>query len=158
MSDSHKISVSLSLELYELLAAHVRQGRRVSDVIREALGAYLGRRPTERPPAPALSDTVTDVAVTLAALAADVAEMRDRLVRLEEKVETRSPGVRQRRTGRPPARPTPADTPRGHYKLTPRQRAAMRRKRAAGIAIKVLMEEYDLSKATVHRYLKTPPG
>ena len=153
MSDSHKISVSLSLELYELLAAHVRQGRRVSDVIREALGAYLGMRPTERPTAPALSDTVSDVAVTLAALASDVADMRDRLGRLEEKVEARSPGVHQRRTGRPPARPTPADIPRGQYKLTPRQRAAMRARRRRGVPIKRLMEEYGLSRATVFRYL-----
>ena len=75
------------------------QGRRVSDVIREALGAYLGMRPTARPTAPALSDTVSDMAVTLAALTSDVADMRERLVRLEEKVEARSPGVRQRRTG-----------------------------------------------------------
>jgi hypothetical protein len=46
-------------------------------------------------------------------------------------------------------------TPLGQPKLTTRQAAALRAKRQRGVPIKALMEEYGLSKATVHRYLKT---
>ena len=53
---------------------------------------------------------------------------------------------------------TPANTPRarmpgGQRKLTPRQVAALRAKRARGVPVKALMEQYGLSKATVFRYL-----
>ena len=47
-----------------------------------------------------------------------------------------------------------SDTAPGQNKLTPLQAAEMRGKRAAGTPIKALMEEYGVSKATVHRYLK----
>jgi hypothetical protein len=61
---------------------------------------------------------------------------------------------------------TPADDPAaaaarvvlGQRKLTPRQAAALRAKRAAGAPIKTLMQDYGLSKASVFRYLKTPPA
>jgi DNA-binding IclR family transcriptional regulator len=36
------------------------------------------------------------------------------------------------------------------------QATALRAKRQRGIPIKALMEEYGLSRATVHRYLKPP--
>jgi hypothetical protein len=42
----------------------------------------------------------------------------------------------------------------GQNKLTPLQAAEMRGKRAAGTPIKTLMEEYGVSRATVHRYLQ----
>ena len=48
-------------------------------------------------------------------------------------------------------------TPPGQRKLTPRQAAGLRAKRARGAPIKALMQDYGLSKATVHRYLKAPP-
>jgi hypothetical protein len=53
---------------------------------------------------------------------------------------------------------TPAQTPkaplrRGGLKLTPRQGKALRAKRARGVPVKALMEEYGVSKATVFRYL-----
>jgi hypothetical protein len=48
-----------------------------------------------------------------------------------------------------PARPAP-----GHFKLTARQAAALRAKRARGTPMKVLMAEYGISKATLFRYLK----
>jgi predicted transcriptional regulator len=53
----------------------------------------------------------------------------------------------------------PANTPaprsaRGTNILTPTQAAEMRGKRSAGVPIKALMQEYGISKATVHRYLK----
>jgi hypothetical protein len=44
-------------------------------------------------------------------------------------------------------------TRRGVPKLTPRQVKALRAKRARGVPVKALMEEYSLSKATVFRYL-----
>lgn len=40
-------------------------------------------------------------------------------------------------------------------KLTKSQIAELRRKRQQGILIKTLMKEYDLSKASVYRYLHT---
>ncbi len=51
-----------------------------------------------------------------------------------------------------------ARTRGGVHRLTPRQAAALRAKRQQGVPIKTLMEEYGLSRATVHRYLKTPPA
>jgi hypothetical protein len=42
---------------------------------------------------------------------------------------------------------------RGGLKLTPQQEAALRAKRAQGTPIKALMEEFRVSRATVHRYL-----
>jgi DNA invertase Pin-like site-specific DNA recombinase len=39
------------------------------------------------------------------------------------------------------------------YKLTTQQIAEMRQKRKQGVLIKILMKDYDLSKATVYRYL-----
>ena len=47
---------------------------------------------------------------------------------------------------------------RGPFKLTPQQEAELRRQRAAGVPIKTLMEAYGLSRATIHRYLKTSPA
>jgi Protein of unknown function (DUF3018) len=47
---------------------------------------------------------------------------------------------------------------RGVHKLTPLPAAELRGKRAAGTPIKALMQEYGLSRATVHRYLAAPPG
>ena len=47
-------------------------------------------------------------------------------------------------------------TPPGQRRLTPIQAAELRGKRAGGVPIKALMEEYGLSRATVHRYLSTP--
>jgi hypothetical protein len=48
--------------------------------------------------------------------------------------------------------------PLGQHKLTPRQAAGLRSKRQRGVSIKALMEEYGLSRATVHRYLAAAPG
>jgi hypothetical protein len=42
-------------------------------------------------------------------------------------------------------------TPPGQRRLTPIQAAELRGKRSAGVPIKALMEEYGLSRATVHR-------
>jgi hypothetical protein len=42
----------------------------------------------------------------------------------------------------------------GQNKLTPRQVASLRAKRQRGTPIKALMQEYDISKATLFRYLQ----
>src|SRR5262245_10915664 len=47
MAESPKISVRFPAELQALLSDHVRQGRRVSDVIRAAVELYLGVRSPE---------------------------------------------------------------------------------------------------------------
>ena len=48
-----------------------------------------------------------------------------------------------------------ARTRRGQWKLTPRQRRAMRDKRQRGVSIEALMDEYGLSRASVFRYLQS---
>ena len=40
--------------------------------------------------------------------------------------------------------------------LSPAQIAAVRERRTAGLPIKVLMQEYGLSKAAIYRYLAAP--
>jgi DNA invertase Pin-like site-specific DNA recombinase len=42
------------------------------------------------------------------------------------------------------------------HALTPVQVAALRQRRAQGVLIKVLMQEYGLSKAAIYRYLAAP--
>jgi Protein of unknown function (DUF3018) len=71
------------------------------------------------------------------------------------------PRAREERSVADTGTDTATDTlsPRGgRFKLTPAQEAELRAKKAAGTPIKALMEEYGLSKATVHRYLSAPPG
>jgi len=48
-----------------------------------------------------------------------------------------------------------ARTRRGQWKLTPRQRRALRDKRQRGVSIEALMDEYGLSRASVFRYLQS---
>jgi hypothetical protein len=52
-------------------------------------------------------------------------------------------------TNTPAPRPAPGQT-----KLTPLQVGELRGKRSAGVPIKELMAEYDISRATLFRYLK----
>jgi hypothetical protein len=112
MSDSPKISFRLSPDLHAALAARVRhQGGRVSDIIREALEAYLGMRPTGRPTNHLLSDEVSDITSSLEALVSDMSDMRERLEALEA-LGAQAPGVRQPRTARPTLRPSSLPPPR----------------------------------------------
>ena len=61
MSDTSKISFRLSPVLQAALIARVRQqGTSASDILREALEAYLGLRPTDRPTETGLSSDVSD--------------------------------------------------------------------------------------------------
>jgi hypothetical protein len=168
MADSPKISFRLSADLQAALAAHVRQhGGRVSDIVREALEAYLGVRPTARPtdqtPMSDTSDTVSDLAARVGALVSDVARLQERLERLDAYRTTRPPRARQRPTppqpalppANPPADPPQARAPRGQRKLTPRQVRALRDKHQRGVPVPALMEEYGISKITVFRYLRS---
>jgi DNA invertase Pin-like site-specific DNA recombinase len=43
-------------------------------------------------------------------------------------------------------------------KLTPAQMSELQRRRAQGILIKTLMDDYGLSKVSVYRYLRMPPA
>ena len=181
MSDINKISFRLSADLQARLAARVGQGTRVSDIIREALEAYLGMRPTARPTNSLLSDSVSDLSTRLDAIVSDLSDIHNRLDRLEAR-EGQPARVRQHPTARGAARPTPtpaprgptapgqdtltpelppaADTPQprtvgGQRKLTPRQVRALRDKHRRGVSVPALMEEYDISRASVFRYLQS---
>ena len=175
MSDRTKISFRLSPALQAALATRVRQrGGLVSDVIREALEAYLGIRPTARPTEKEdlsdelsdriqMSDTMSDVSAQISGLVSDIAGLQERLEELEAFLETRPPRVRQRPTERPTEGRTPATTadtpqartPTGQRKLTPRQVRALRDKHLRGVPIAALMEEYGISRASVFRYLQS---
>jgi Helix-turn-helix domain of resolvase len=50
--------------------------------------------------------------------------------------------------------PRGSTPPPRQFKLTPEQAATLRAKRQRGAPIKALMEEYGISRATVHRYLQ----
>jgi Arc/MetJ-type ribon-helix-helix transcriptional regulator len=177
MSDTSKISFRLSADLQARLAARVGQGTRVSDIIREALEAYLGMRPTARPTNSLLSDSVSDLSTRLEAVVSDLSDIHNRLERLEAR-EGQPTRVRQRQTARPTPAPAPrgptapgqdtltpepppaADTPQarttgGQHKLTPRQVRALRDKHQRGVPVPALMEEYGISRASVFRYLQS---
>ena len=99
----------------------------VSDMVTATDTDTVGNVPPQEPPAPSVSDIDTDIVT-----------------------ETTAPTAAD-----PDA--ASARTPPGQRKLTPRQAAALRAKRQRGVPIKALMQDYGLSRATVHRYLKTPP-
>lgn len=127
MSDSSKISFRLSPELQAALSARVRQGRRVSDILREALETYLGMRPPERltlrPSTSAspftlsaitsddMSDLVSarlsDTLAAMSAMASDVSDIRHRLGELEARLDGLSDTGRRHQTPRRTSRPTP---------------------------------------------------
>jgi hypothetical protein len=84
----------------------------MSDIIRDALEAYLARRPTagptDRPTPPPVSDVLSDMSDRLTALGSDVSDLRTRLERLEAGARG-TPRVRQPQPLRPTPRPTPPD-------------------------------------------------
>ena len=153
MADDYRITFRLSLPLKAALAARVRQhGMRVSDIIREALEVYLGLRPTDRPTDQAPASDMSGIMTKLTALVSDVADLRQQLATLEAR-ETQRPRVRQRPTDA-------ADTPQprtagGQRKLTPRQVRALRDKHRRGVPVPALMEEYQISRASLFRYLQS---
>jgi len=112
MPSGSRLTVRLSPALEEHLSARVRQGERVSDIVREALEAYLGlcqtERPTERPtPDTHTSDILSDMSARLSALASDMADIQQRLGQIEVQMAARAAP-----RPRPTPRPTPvSDTP-----------------------------------------------
>lgn len=116
MAKQHRITIRVSDTLLAALTACVRQDTTVSDVIREALEAYLGVAPARRQtPQGAASDATAPLVEELQALRGDVAGFRERLTQLEERLDamsdTRSdslpPPPPQRQTERPTAPPVP---------------------------------------------------
>src|SRR2546425_74057 len=123
MPSSHRITIRLTPALEALMSDRVRQGSSVSDIVREALEAYLGVRPTarltERPTqstsaststsavsgtmsasmsdvlSAMLSDIVSNAMSDVSASVSDVADIRERLAQLEQRVEALSASVRQ---------------------------------------------------------------
>ena len=93
MADSPRYTVRFPPALSDALAAAVRQGQTVSDIMRAALETYL-IAPQPLPPFDRVSDT--------SGLVSDIAAIQARLTHLEEQVTRLSAGVRQR-----PTRPTP---------------------------------------------------
>src|SRR5262252_9232802 len=113
-----KISVRLPVALQAALSDHVRQhGGQVSDILRDALEAYLGLCPTDRPTAgpttsptgPTLSDTVRDLAGRLTALA----DLQTRVDSLEAQAPQAS-AVRPSPTGSRTEGPTQECAPPRH--------------------------------------------
>jgi Arc/MetJ-type ribon-helix-helix transcriptional regulator len=104
MPPSPRITIRLTPALEALVFDRVRQGTSVSDLVREALEAYLGVRQTPGPThtttacasATAASAAVTDnMSDTMSAAMSDVSDIRERLARLEQRVEELSASVRQ---------------------------------------------------------------
>ena len=114
MPPSLRLTIRLSPDLAERVAAHVGHGRSVSDIVRQALEVYLGGAslsgPTRQTPA---SDTRQPLADTPRPLSDMLSDMRARLAALEQRlaaIETASAPVRHRPTARPTlrqTRPTP---------------------------------------------------
>jgi hypothetical protein len=103
-------------------------GAAVRDTDTDTATDTAGSVPSQGPPAPQVS--ATDTATITETTAPTVADPEAAAARMQ----------------------------RGQHKLTPRQAAALRAKRQRGAPIKQLMDDYGLSKASVFRYLKTPPA
>jgi hypothetical protein len=187
MPPSPRYTVRLPHALDALVQARVRAGTPFAVLIRAALAAYLADTPpTEAPTAADSADILHDIQGHLAALTArvDILELALTTVPTPrpqpadtgaDRTPTRAPipadtsadtapTATDRNADRPP---TGADSPAaapevvlwsGLHKLTPRQVDELRAKRARGAPIKALMQEYGLSRATVHRYLAALPG
>ena len=106
MPPGPRITIRLTPALDALVSDRVRQGSNVSDIVREALEAYLGVRQIPRQTqetsasarAAVTSDTVADaLSDSRVALLSDVSDIRERLAHLEQRVEELSASVRQYR-------------------------------------------------------------
>jgi hypothetical protein len=125
----------------------------------------------QAPPVPAtaetpVADTATATAMETGAGVPPLAREERPVADTETSTETDTQGApcipaTESASGADTATVTETDTARprgGQRKLTPLQQAELRGKRAAGMPIKALMQEYGLSRATLHRYLSAPPG
>jgi len=103
MPGGSRLTVRLSPALEAALSDRVRQGAHVSDIVREALHAYLGHCQTARQtPDISTSDTVSDMSARLSALVSDMADIQQRLDQIEAQIAARAA---------PHARRTPRQTP-----------------------------------------------
>ena len=106
MPPNPRITIRLTPEREALLSASVGQGSSVSDIVREALEAYLGSRQTARQTvrqtqatsaaasASATSDIMADdMSDIWAAMMSDVSDIRQRLGHLEQRVEELSHSI-----------------------------------------------------------------
>ena len=141
-----RYTVRLPSALDALVQARVEAGTPFAVLIRAALSAYLADSPPTGAPTPA--DSLRILGEELAILRARVTSLEQALTRRRQDTDSSADSV-----------PTPADTPPGRppvgqFKLSARQVVSLRAKRARGVPIKTLMQEYDISKATLFRYLK----
>ena len=125
------VTATVAATLVQDLPALVRQ--LVEEMAREALGL----------PVP---DTHSDTTVT---------EMPGEMPAGETSAVPVSARAHDDTTVRQASVTAEARTRRGQWKLTPRQRRAMRDKRQRGVSIEALMDEYGLSRASVFRYLRS---
>jgi hypothetical protein len=160
---SPRISIRLTPALEAQVQVRVRQGAQVSDIVREALEAYFqgGEHACPTCPTP-VSDTTSQMSDIFALLSDKLSDMTTQLERVERRLavlEATTDAVCPCPTGpqvlpADPARPF-VDRPRGgQYKLTSQEAAALRAKRAAGVPIPALMQEYHLARTTLYRYLQ----
>ena len=143
---SQRYTIRLPEALAALVHARVQTGTSFAVLMRDALTAYL----LDTPPAgaPPLADRLDTLGAQLAILRARVEALEQVLTRCRQPPATRAA------TPPPSADTAPVRVPVGQFKLTPRQVRALRAKRARGVPIKVLMQEFEISKATLFRYLK----
>jgi hypothetical protein len=155
------VSLRLPHDLHERVQQRMRlQRMTLTEAIKDALEAWL-EKPVD-PRDSILADDNTVIPEVIPALQAMVDVAVQRALAKERTTSASVPEA--------PAQPrtelsyngntviqegTPRrSTRRGGLKLTPQQEAALRAKRQQGTPIKALMEEYGISKATVHRYLQ----
>jgi Arc/MetJ-type ribon-helix-helix transcriptional regulator len=118
MPPSPRITIRLTPALEALVSARVGHGSSVSDIVREALEAYLGACQTPRqthaasvsdsahPVSDTLSDVLSDtVSAMMSDIVSDVSDMREHLEQLEARLEELSASVRHRPTPRPTPQP-----------------------------------------------------
>jgi hypothetical protein len=141
MADEYRVTIRLSPELYTQLQAHGRHGPPLAAIVRHALVEYLGRQP-------GTPERTVELATAAAVMAARLDGLQEQVEELAARLETLAAH------GQPPAA-TPARTVPGQRKLTPRQVRALRDKHLRGVPVPALMEEYDLSRASVFRYLQS---
>jgi len=108
MADSPRYTVRFPPALSDALAAAVRQGQTVSDILRTALERYLAS-----PQPLTSSDVVSDSTPLLSDMLSDIRHLQTRLADLEQRVERLTTSVRQRptRQTRRPSPPPPRASP-----------------------------------------------
>src|SRR5262249_13612958 len=81
MPDEYRVTIRLSPELYAQLQAHGSHGQPLAAIVRDALLDYLARQP-DRPTSP------TDLAETVAAMAASLATLQNQVQALTGRLDS----------------------------------------------------------------------